>query len=139
MLLSARILTNLNGVNDFDYDTEMRFFEGDGPTIFLQLMDMSRDKAVDGFNPAGRRYVPAAGSVLSVTFDSIDDAKKVTRFAVQPYPSLDGSLWRVDLLPTDPVRGTVTLRLLLTEPAPATPKKAAISNVIKVVTDSNVQ
>ncbi|CAB4127188.1 hypothetical protein UFOVP75_77 [uncultured Caudovirales phage] len=114
MLLSCRMLENVVDANHFNYVQAMEFTEGDTPRIFLQLIDASLDKAIAGFSPAGRRYMPDIGATLKVTFDNLDDAKKITRTAIQPFAS-DPSIWMIDLLTTDKVVGTITLRLALTE------------------------
>lgn len=114
MLLSARILDNVSGVNAFQYADQAQMTEGDTPTIYFQLIDAGQDKAHEGFVPAGRRYVPDAGAVLTVTLDSIDSARKVVRIATQPFAN-DPSIWAVPLMTTDKVRGTVNMKLSLNE------------------------
>jgi hypothetical protein len=114
MRLSARILENVSGVNAFDYANQASFTEGDTPTIYIQLIDASKDRAEQGFVPAGRRYVPATGATLEVTFDHIDSARKVVRAASQPFPG-DPSIWAVNVMSTDKIRGTVNVKLSLTE------------------------
>lgn len=116
MKLSARILTSVGNVNAFDYADVAEFTEGDGPTIYFQLIDASLDKDM---RPAGRRYVPAAGAMLEVVIHNIDDAKRVTRFASQPFAN-DPSIWMVVLQATDAVRGTCSMKLTLTEGARTT-------------------
>jgi len=116
MLLSARPLRDVSGVNSFEVDQVWETSEGNEVSLYFQLIDASLDRATDGFSPSGRRYMPAASASLSVTIDSLDDAKKITRYATQPY-ALDGSIWKLDILPTDAgkVRGTPTLRFKLIE------------------------
>jgi hypothetical protein len=114
MLLSVRPLNNVVGVNDFESVDHLEFTEGDGPSLFFQLIDLSKDRSEQGFLPAGRRYMPATGATLQVTFDNLDDAKVVTKTATQPF-SGDPSIWRVDLMSTDPVSGTVRAKFALTE------------------------
>jgi hypothetical protein len=114
VLLSARILKNVNGVNAFEHAPVMEFTEGDGPTIYFQLVDSTSDRAEQGFFPPGRRYVPNVGATLQCVLHHIDDARKVTRFASQPFPQ-DTSIWALTLLPTDTIRGTTDMLLTLTE------------------------
>lgn len=116
MLLSARFLNDVANVNSFEYALVAEFTEGDPASVYFQLIDASLDKAIDGFVPSGRRYVPAAGATLQVTVESIDDAKEIVRLATQPFAS-DGSIWKVDFLATDKIRGTANMRLRLTEGA----------------------
>lgn len=114
MLLSARILNNVANINLFSYTDVMRFTEGDIPKIYLQLVDMGQDTALGGFSPPGKRYIPAVAATLQVTISSIDDAKKIIRFATQPYAQ-DPSIWCVTLFTTDVLRGSADIQLLLTE------------------------
>ena len=114
MILSCRILEDVADVNHFRYASEVRFTEGDGADIFFQLIDSSQDRNDQGFNPSGRRYAPAAGATLQIVVDTLNDAKKVTRYATQPFAN-EPSIWKLTLLPTDAIRGTASLRLLLTE------------------------
>ena len=116
MLLSARFLNDVASVNSFEYAQEAEFTEGDPASVYFQLTDASLDKSVDGFVPPGRRYVPASGATLQCIIESIDDSKEITRFATQPFAN-DGSIWRLDFLASDKIRGTANLRLKLTEGA----------------------
>jgi hypothetical protein len=116
MQLSARFLNDVSGVNSFEIANQVEFFAGDNQTIYFQLVDASLDRPEQGFSPAGRRYMPASGSTLQVTFMSVDDAKKVVRMATQPFAT-DPSIWSVALLPSDPMKGTVSLKFVLTEPS----------------------
>jgi hypothetical protein len=114
MLLSLRTLQSATSANDFSYADEAEWTAGDTFNWYFQLVDLSRDRAIDGFKPEGRRYMPAAGATLTVLFGNIDDAKKVTRAATQPYP-LDPSIWRVSVLAADPIQGTIDATLTLSE------------------------
>jgi len=119
MLLSCRFLTDVAGVNTFQVSPQAEINAGDAQTLYIQLIDASLDRADQGFSPAGRRYMPPAGSTLSLLFSNIDDAKKLTRAATQPF-SLDPSIWAIPILSTDPLAGTVTLKATLVEPGPRT-------------------
>lgn len=115
MLLSARMLDNVANVNTFSYVDQIEYYSGDPKVIYFQLIDASKNKSIAGFNPSGMRYVPAAGATLSVEFVNIDDSKKTTKTATQPY-SGDLSIWTVSLGALDTgVSGTVSIKLTLTE------------------------
>jgi hypothetical protein len=129
MLLSCRMLQNVVDVNTFEYDTQVAFTQGDGPTIYFQLIDANKDRVEAGFNPSGRRYMPAAGATLSVVVDSLDDAKKITRTAVQPFAT-DPSIWSLTFMANDAIRGTTTLRLTLTESAKITRGSSQLGAVL---------
>lgn len=129
MLLSCQMLQNVVDVNTFEYDTQVSFTQGDGPTIYFQLIDANKDRVENGFHPAGRRYMPAAGATLNVVVDSIDDSKKVTRTAVQPFAS-DPSIWSLTFMGSDTIRGTATLRLTLSESAKITRGSSQVGAVL---------
>lgn len=114
MLLSALMLKDVQSVNSYEPDTELSWTEGDSLDVYFQLIDASLDRVTQGFWPEGRRYVPDTGATLSCVVENIDDAKKITRQAVQPFPN-DGSIWRLNVLSSDTIRGTPQLRLTLTE------------------------
>jgi hypothetical protein len=117
MILNCRFLIDVAGVNTFQHTVQAEMYAGDSQNLYIQLTDAALDRIEQGFNPSGRRYCPPATSTLSVTFKNLDDAKVVTRFAVQAYPTLDASIWYISLLATDPLAGTVTMAATLTEPS----------------------
>jgi hypothetical protein len=118
MILGCRFLTDVTGVNTFQVISAAEMYKGDTQNLYIQLTNEAVDRTDQGFSPAGRRYCPPATSTLIVTFNNIDDAKVVTRTAVQAYPTLDASIWYIPILSTDPLAGTVTMSAALTEPGP---------------------
>jgi len=64
MLLSARPLENVIGVNDYEVVSTISFVEGDVVSLFFQLIDLVKDRPEQGFIPAGRRYMPVIGATL---------------------------------------------------------------------------
>jgi hypothetical protein len=114
MLLSARFLADVSNVNSFHYTTSPKMAEGDAGSLYFQLVDAGRTCGdEDGEGPMFR-YAPPASSTLTVTFGAIDDEKKVTRLASQPFP-LDPSIWMVSILSTDGLKGTVPVSMVLNE------------------------
>jgi hypothetical protein len=114
MLLSCRFLIDVAGVNSFEYANTVEFYFGDSQSVYLQLIDASLDRNDQGFSPAGRRYMPAAGATLEVTLNSVDDAKKLVRTATQPFVN-DPSIWLIPILSTDTIKGTVHMKLRLVD------------------------
>lgn len=107
MLLSARMLNNVNGANSFSEDLQTRFTEGDRPTIYLQLVDKQSSL---------HRYLPATGASLSVVITNVNNSKTYTKTAINPYPN-DTSIWSFQMLSTEEIKGSISLRLVLTEGA----------------------
>lgn len=114
MKLSARPLIEVCDVNDFDVTQQVEFTVGDPFTFYFQLVDLEKNRAQYGWNPAGLRYIPVADATLTLTFLNIDSSKQFVRFAEQPFDQ-DGSIWSVDVLPSDPISGTVNVKAVLTE------------------------
>lgn len=129
MNLSAKFLESVCDINSFTYASGdwVELSEGDSATIYFQLVDRSKNK------PDGLRYMPDDTSVLSVVIENIDNTKKITRSATQPF-SADPSIWCVSIFATDALRGTATLRLTLTEGSVPTQvvTHAKIINAIRV-------
>ncbi len=118
MRLSARILGEFSTVNSFDYNAAgAEFMAGDATEIFFQLVDVEQHSQDNGFSPAGLRYVPDTGATLLVSVLNLDSSKQFSRIATQPFLSgrIDPSIWKFSLLATDPVKGTSSLKLTLTE------------------------
>lgn len=136
MLLSARTLKDVANVNSFEYAQQFSWTEGDALTVYFQLIDAALDTAHEGFDPAGRRYMPPATTTLQVKFENIDDARTVTRMATQPFPE-DASIWAVQILATDRLRGTPQMRLTMVEPGPKT-TTGVVKGAIAVYSASNV-
>lgn len=115
MLLSARFLNQVSSVNDYDYTDNAQWTAGDVVSLYFQLVNLTLDRPAQGFFPSGRRYVPATGATLTVTLVNIDDAVQIVRSASQPFPTTDPSIWRLDVLASDTIRGTCDVVLALTE------------------------
>lgn len=130
MLLSARMLSDVQNVNSFEYVDQVEFMEGDTLYIYFQLIDATQDRPDQGFTPSGRRYVPQSGSTLQVVLNNIDDAKRVTRTATQAFPNADNSIWKVQVLSGDKIAGTVQMKLALTESGAT--KNALVKGALRV-------
>lgn len=115
MLLSIRFLLDVGSVNIYSYTQQIEISAGDTQDLYFQIVDLSVDRAEQGFNPPGRRYMPAANSTLQLELLSVDCNKQVFRTATQPFPQ-DPSIWKVTILGTDPLQGTVVMKLKLQEP-----------------------
>lgn len=134
MLLSARMLNDVNSVNSWENADSIQFTKGDVVDIYFVTIDASLDTASENFLPPGRRYVPAAGATLQVVIESIDDAKKITRYASQPFAN-DLSIWKVSILSSDIIEGTANLRLTLTETSKVT--RGLLRNALRIQSDRN--
>lgn len=114
MQLAANPLIDVCSVNDYVVATEVEMSKGDATTFYFQLVDREKNLSQHGYRPAGLRYIPADGATVTVTFVSIDASKQFDRVATNPFPG-DRSIWAVSVLATDPLDGTKSLRIRLTE------------------------
>ena|SRR5260221_717932 len=114
MHLSARLLTTVGSVNSFLYATELRASVGDPVDVYFQLVDLDQLPQSQAWQPVGLRYCPVPGATMTVDVQNLDDAKAFTRAAAQPFVG-DASIWKLQLLSTDPLRGTTNLRFRLNE------------------------
>ena len=112
MLLSARMMSHVAHVNEFDVVESYTFTQGDSTYVYFQLVDSSVDSDL---TPPYRRYIPVLGATVSVKFQSVDSAKTIERAAEMAFPNDDRSIWRVIILPTDSIVGTRDMKLVLTE------------------------
>jgi hypothetical protein len=112
MRLDILPLTDSCTVNDFVYSTRIEATKGDSFDFTFQLLDMEKQLEAHGYNPPGLRYIPGDGSSLSVSVWNVDQAKRFTRQASNPF-SQDISIWRVSFLPTDPLDSTVNMKIVL--------------------------
>jgi hypothetical protein len=130
MYLTGRVLLNVADVNTWEYGDVYRLSQGDTPTLYLQLIDLDKDKDVLKNRPSGKRYMPATGAVLTATIQNINAVNTVVKVATQPFAN-DPSIWAISILSTDPiVSGTFSLQLALTEGSKTT--SAMVSNVINI-------
>lgn len=135
MQLSLRPLNDVSSVNSFEYGDQAVWSDGDQTVFYFQLINAALDTDRQGFVPAGRRYMAAAGATLQLTFQNIDSSKTVTRLATQPFPE-DGSIWSVSVLATDPIHGSPQILLVLTESGVVT--RGLVKNAVKILPLDNV-
>lgn len=136
MLLSARILQNVSGVNDWEHADQLKFTEGDTLYVHFQLIDSNKDRQNQGFKPSGKRYIPATGATLQATIQNVNSAKTLVKTAVQPY-SGDLSIWRIQLTSSDALSsGTFSVNLSLTESGVVT--RGVIKNALSVEPQSGI-
>ena len=111
MLLSARMLDNVSNVNSFDTVDQVKFTQGDALDVSFQLIDLNKGTSN---KPVGERYMPAALSTLNVVVSTINTATTLTKVATQPFAN-DTSIWKIQILATDNIAGTFTMKLALTQ------------------------
>lgn len=97
MLLGAVMLKAVQNVNSYQRSTQVTIRQANPTTIYFQLVDLDQQ------DPYGQplRYIPASGSSLTVTLNSINSANVISRIAAQPYSSDDRSIFSFNLLSTD--------------------------------------
>lgn len=110
MRLGARILRAVCGANNYEYADEFSHNELSANTLYVQLVNLEHNP--DG-DPDGIPYHPMAGSMLDMTFPSIDSNKVTVKNATQPF-SENSSIWSASITATDEF-GPGNLVMTLTE------------------------
>jgi hypothetical protein len=134
MLLSARILSPFSDVNNFDVAQVFQMSSGEQQVMTFQLIDAAKCPPTQCFYPFGLRYMPAAGAVLQCTLQAIDGNQNIVRYASQPYPTQDPSIWQLTLMSTDTLVGTFALKLSLSEGGVI--KKGSLQQAVQIGADS---
>lgn len=119
MLLSAKILKNIFGVNAFSYGTGWTIRADEPNSLYFQLVDKDQ---------ADLRYMPAALATLNVTFPALPGDSAIVVAATQPFAQ-DSSIWKVDLTNLQ-VPGSGAVVFALTEGA--TTRTFSVQNAISV-------
>lgn len=109
MILSARLLDNYVDINNFDVTNQLSVTSSYPPvpgqvvTLTLQLADISKDRASQGFSPAGRRYVPITDGTptLQANLVSINQANNCTYYGTWMKSAGDGSIWQIQIPESD--------------------------------------
>jgi hypothetical protein len=115
MLLTALFLDDVGDVNTFTPVTQLEIGAGDTQDIYFQIVDIAVNPSAAGFNPPGRRYMTAVNSTVAIELLSVDCNKQIFRQAVMPF-SQDASIWKFTVLASDPIGGTVMMKIKITEP-----------------------
>jgi hypothetical protein len=88
MKVYIKALKNVDNVNSWSYSSTATSYQGQSNSIYFQIVDKDR---VDS-----SRYIPASGTTCSIYFPNLDNAKKLTIQASQPFPQ-DSSIWMVSI------------------------------------------
>ena len=111
MVLTLLPLNAVASVNVWQFDDVVAFTEGDPTSAYFMLVDSTVDRSR---TPAGKRYIPATAATMTCAIEAMDDTKKISRSASNPFPD-DRSIWKLDFYSTDSLRGTAGIRFTLTE------------------------
>lgn len=114
MILGARLLTSVVSVNFFDFTTQVEAAGGDAFDVYFQFIDKEQHTSSEGYSPSGNRYMPTPGASVVTTVLNLDGARQFSRVATQPFAQ-DPSIWKVSFLSTDPLDGTGSFKVVLTE------------------------
>lgn len=117
MLLTARLLNDVQSINSFGYTKTLEWSQGDLRDFYIQLADASA--VVPDAYPRGLRYCPAAGAGLTVSFKDVEGMANIALVCSQPFAG-DASIWLVPYstltsLQVAELLGTYGLKLTLAE------------------------
>lgn len=137
MSLSVQILTHVSDVNSFASATQIEMSAGEARDLYFRFVDTEKRESV--YDQTRLRYVPSGvTNAVTVTLQNIDDAKKYVRYGTNPFAG-DTSIWKISLLATDLLAGTVSLKVVLAETSDASPpvtvtKTTYVAAAINVLT-----
>jgi hypothetical protein len=100
-----RLLENVKGFNTFRPVDRFEHVNGSQQDLYFQIIQVPAD-ASPGDDL--QRWLPSSGATLRFTFDNIDQAGVITRSGIMVYPTDDRSIFKVTLLSTESISGSVT-------------------------------
>jgi hypothetical protein len=112
MRLGFVLLKNVVDANRFLESKEVESTAGNPVTVYLRLVDLDQPDPLKG--EGHLRYLPVVGATLAALFNNLNDALKINRFPVQPFPNDDRSIWSFQLLAGETVAPN-SLEVRLTE------------------------
>ena len=86
MKIYIKALKNVDNINSWQYSSQSTVYSGQTNDLYFQIVD--RDRA------DSTRYIPVSGATCSIYFPNLDNAKKLTIQASQPFAQ-DSSIWKV--------------------------------------------
>lgn len=114
MRLNAKILKNVENVNNWEYTNQAYVQEGQSNQVYIQLVDWDKTLTPEENTALPEyplRYMPQSGAGAEAIFPSIDDDDEITVTGVQPFTE-DTSIWRFDLNASQtPKSGSFRIRL----------------------------
>lgn len=103
-----RLLESVLNVNNFCVVEQLEYSQGSGESIYFQLI---QDKSGKCEECDRQRWIPSNSATMQFTFENIDQNAKITRTATMVFSADDRSIWKVDMMPTDKINGTVSATL----------------------------
>jgi hypothetical protein len=109
MLVGAKVLSNFNNSNSFDYSSQFEYNQGTNDTLYIQFVNLGKKLCGDIY----QRYMVPAGSTVTIRIDHIDQSCTIERIAT--VDANDQSIWSIPLLPTDKI-GSGNIHFEIQEP-----------------------
>ena len=118
MRLNAKMLRNVASVNQFEYANQAYLAEGQVNEIYIQLVDLLKQPAIDkslALPDRPLRYMPQYTTSIAVeaTFPSVDDNTTYAIAGTQPFAD-DKSIWKFTLSSSQiPASGSFIIKITL--------------------------
>jgi len=106
-----RMVRLLENVKDFNTFTEVEQFEhvnGSQQDIYIRIVQVpAQTQPGDDL----LRWLPSSSATLKFNFDNLDAALVISRSGIMVYPTDDRSVWKVTILSTEKISGSLTVDL----------------------------
>lgn len=103
-----RLLENVKDFNTFRPVEQFEHVNGSQQDLYFQIVQVPADHSP---GDEDIRWLPSSGATLQFKFDDIDQANVITRSGIMAYPIDDRSIWKVTILSTESISGSVTATL----------------------------
>jgi hypothetical protein len=132
-------LINVTDVNHWSVQTQWTIYQQNQYQLFLQIQDIdqpngfTQDFSSQPRNPLCLRYMPSAGSTLTLTINDLNSANVVTPICSQPF-SNDTSIWSFNLSASQTANlsgGTITATFV--DGLTSVSQTFVVQNVLKVL------
>ena len=103
-----RLLENVKDFNTFREVDQFEHVNGSQQDLYFRIVQVEADSGPESMN---NRWLPSGSATVQFKFDDIDQARVISRSGTMVYPSDDRSIFKVTILATESINGSVTMIL----------------------------
>lgn len=99
-----KLLDSVTSYNSFCEIKTLEVVNGNQTDLYFRIIQKNSGSCEDCNNT---RFLPSSSATLQLIFENLDEALQITRYATMVYPNDDRSIFKVTLLNTDKISGSV--------------------------------